>query len=331
MSVPGTCGELVQGWQPDWDVPVLVSCPIGVHSRVRVTLRPDARLVAPRRLVKLHRAAQLAREYLEQPAAGATFAVTSQLSWGRGMASSTADIVGAMAGLAGLLNQPLSPAELARLACRIEPSDSTMFAELTALAYRNGGRFEPLGTVPNLPLLLLDPGQVVDTLKFNRGLNLSALRKLGPTTLEALHLLRLGALAGDAQVIGAASSLSAVSYQSIFFNPLLSRAQQWAGATGATGVVRAHSGSIVGLLYPSGTLLTEPARWLKTRFDGVVTATRLVPGGAQRELSPQRTPENGVVQLDEKLSTCAIEFGIDKKPITNDANRRIARMKQGEI
>jgi L-threonine kinase len=202
------------------------------------------------------------------------------------MASSTADMVGAMAGLALALNRPLPPAELARLACRVEPTDSIMFTELTMLAYRDTGRSQTIGPAPALPLLMLDPGQAVDTLSFNRALNLAALRQLGPTTLEALDWLRQGTQTGDAAAIGAAATLSAVSYQPLLFNPLLERAGRWATETGAVGVVRAHSGSLIGLLYPPGAPLDGPARWLEARFAGAITATQLTGGGYRLESAP---------------------------------------------
>jgi hypothetical protein len=47
------------------------------------------------------------------------------------------------------------------------------------------------------------------------------------------------------------------------------------------GLVRAHSGSIIGLLYPLRTDLAEPRRWLATRFNGVITPTQLTGGGYQ--------------------------------------------------
>jgi L-threonine kinase len=195
-----------------------------------------------------------------------------------------------MAGLGVVLNRPLSPAELARLACRVEPTDSIMFAELTMLAYRDTGRSQTIGPAPALPLLMLDPGLAVDTLSFNRTLNLAALRQLGDTTLEALDWLRQGALAGDAVAVGAAATLSAVSYQPLLFNPMLAQAQQWAKDTGAVGVVRAHSGTIAGLLYPPGIPLDAPARWLAKRFEGAITATQLTGGGYRLEPAPAARP-----------------------------------------
>jgi len=286
VSVPGTCGELVQGWHPNWNKPVLISCPIDRSSRVCVSVHDTPGLFIPGAesgaFAKLRWAARLALEYLGQPNKGVTIRVDSQLLSGRGMASSTADVVGGMAALATALNKTLSPAKLAGLACQIEPSDSTMFAGLTMLAYRDNGQFEALGPAPALPLLMLDPGLIVDTLKFNTGLNISALKKLGATTQTAIELLRHGITRNDCPAVGAAATLSATRYQSISENPLLPQAQRWADETGAIGLVRAHSGSLIGLLYPKDTLLEAPEKWLKARFSGQITATKLASGGCRR-------------------------------------------------
>ena len=45
VAVPGTCGELVQGWSADWDEPVLVSCPIKLYSQITVELYSGAGIV----------------------------------------------------------------------------------------------------------------------------------------------------------------------------------------------------------------------------------------------------------------------------------------------
>ncbi|RME77610.1 MAG: hypothetical protein D6784_03410 [Chloroflexi bacterium] len=284
VAVPGTCGELVQGWSPEWDEPVLVSCPIARYSRVQVQIEPVPGIRLPGRrqtLPKLVRAARLFLEYAGRPDLGATAAVQSDLLPGRGMASSTADIVGVMAALALGLDFPLAPEEMARLACRIEPSDSTMFPDLTLLAYRGSARCQRLGPCPPLALLLLDAGPPVDTLRFNARLNLDAVRKLAPATAEAVALLTAGLRTGNPAEIAAAASLSAASYQVVSPHPLLEQAVRWAGETGALGVVRAHSGSVIGLLFPAAASLQEPARWLARRFRGRIVQTALVPGGAQ--------------------------------------------------
>jgi L-threonine kinase len=194
------------------------------------------------------------------------------------MASSTADIIGVMLGLAMALGYTLSPGELARLACQVEPSDSTMFTGLTMLAYRGSARYRELGPAPPLPLLMLDTGQTIDTLAYNARLNLAAVRRLASTTETALRLLSQGLANCDAEAIGAAATLSALSYQVMNYNPWLEQVQAWGQASGALGLVRAHSGSVLGLLYGADVELSEPARWLSTRFDGPIQPTCLTHG-----------------------------------------------------
>ena len=281
VAIPGTCGELVQGWLADWDEAVLVSCPIALYSQINVELCAGPDILGPgasNRYPKLHQAARLVLTHLGRPDLGAKVSVDSQLQPGRGMASSTADVVGVMIGLALALGRSISASELARLACRVEPSDSTMFAGLTVLAYRDSARFQELGPAPLLPLLMLDTGQAVDTLTFNAQLNLSAARQLAPTTKTALTLLRQGLAGNDIEAIGAAATLSALSYQSVNYNPLVEQAARWADQTGAAGLVRAHSGSVLGLLYPAGADLTKPERWLSTQFNGMIRPTQLSRG-----------------------------------------------------
>lgn len=283
VVVPGTCGELIQGWHAGWAEPVLVSCPIALYSRVMVRLCPKPQILTPPGFDKSRQAARLALDYLGWPDLGAVISLSSQLLPGRGMASSTADIIGVMAGLAHVLGQSLTPVELARLACQIEPSDSTMVSGLALFAYRGSAQYHALGPAPAFPLLMLDPGYTIDTLSYNAQLNLAAVRQLAPTTQAALDLLSQGLCRGEVETIGAAATLSAKSYQAISYSPLLEQAETWARATRAAGLVRAHSGSVIGLLYPAQTDLAEPAQWLAKHFDGTITPTWLSNGGYRLE------------------------------------------------
>jgi len=288
-SVPGTCGELIQGWSDEWDEAVLVSCPITRYSRVSLRLTNNGAIRTPPGSGSYAKLKQAVRLFLAQNGhaqLGAQVQINSQLLPGRGMASSTADMVGAMAALGRALNQPGSPELLARLACQVEPSDSIMFAGLAAMAYRGSSRVEKLGQPPPLPLLMLDTGTAVDTLSYNARLNLSAVRQLAPTTTEALTLLQEGLMQRRPEAIGAAATLSARSYQVINYNPLVSQAEQWADQTGALGVVRAHSGSVVGLLYREQTPLADIAAWLVRHFAGSITLTQLTGGGWRLEKNP---------------------------------------------
>jgi len=147
------------------------------------------------------------------------------------------------------------------------------------LAYRGSGRAEILGPVPCLPLLLLDPGGATDTLAYNARLDLAAVRRLAPSTKAALQLLSEGLTQQDPAAIGAAATLSALSYQAVKVNPLLPLVQKWATSTGALGVVRAHSGSVLGMLYPPGSYLAQRERWLSSHFEGALTMTHMIGPG----------------------------------------------------
>ncbi|MFN8455649.1 MAG: hypothetical protein U0401_13450 [Anaerolineae bacterium] len=256
-----------------------MSCPIACYSQITVQLCSDARIVAPPGHFKAAQAARLGLDTLGRPDLGAIISLDSPLPPGRGLASSTADIVGVLVGLATALNRSLPAAALACLACQIEPSDSTMFNGLALLAYRGSSRHVELGAAPTLPLLMLDPGTAVDTVSYNARLDLAAVQNLAVTTQTAVELLTQGLRRHEAEAIGAATTLSAISYQKVSFSPLIEQAQSWAKTTGALGLVRAHSGSVAGLLYPPQTDLSDLFRWLAHRFTGVITETRLVNGG----------------------------------------------------
>lgn len=289
ITVPGTCGELIQGWYAPWAEPVLVSCPIAQYSRITVRLRSTPEIITVNGHFKAKQAARLFLDTAGRPDLGAHIHLASDLLPGRGMASSTADVIGTIIGLAEALDTPISSPELARLACQIEPSDSTMFPGLAMLAYRGSGRAEALGPGPALPLLLLDPGGTTDTLAYNARLDLAAVRRLASSTKAALQLLADGLAQQDPTAIGAAATLSALSYQAVNASPLLPLVQKWATATGAMGVVRAHSGSVMGLLYPPGSDLVEPQRWLSSRFAGAIKMTHMIGPGIGNSLEPDRS------------------------------------------
>lgn len=284
VAVPGTCGEFVQGWWPDWEQPVLVSCPIAQYSYVSVRLKKQPGIVVKNqgKYDKLKRAIFLTLSHMGAARWGVEISINSQLLSGRGMAASTADIVGAIAGLGFALDHPFTPGGLATLACQIEPSDSTMFEAVTLLAYRNAGRYETIAPALSTPLLMLDPGYTVDTVVFNAGLNLAIVQQLGASTQKAIKLLKKGLQQQDIAIIGAAATLSAKCYQTVWYNHLLPRIEKWASETRAQGIIRAHSGGLFGLLFREQASLEAAQHWISQRFAGTITATHLAPGGYHR-------------------------------------------------
>ncbi|BAS29330.1 GHMP family kinase ATP-binding protein [Limnochorda pilosa] len=99
-SAPGTCGELVQGTLRG--EPFLVSCPISWRACARVVLRRERGLCVsgPRGRWKSLRAVRAALRLLGVEDVRAELSLSSPLPVGKGMGSSTAEVLAAAAATA---------------------------------------------------------------------------------------------------------------------------------------------------------------------------------------------------------------------------------------
>lgn len=281
--VPASCGEWLQGWLDD--EAVLVSCPIDIGARARVTSGGNGAGVSvmPPDREKAARAVQslLARAAEGPPVSSRSWSVSidDPLPKGRGYATSTADVSAAAAALAAALEKPLSSEEIAALACEIEPSDSVMFSGLCLLAYRTGAWSRPLGEAPRLSLLILDAGEGMDTVRYNRTLDLTRVRTLEGETRQALEALQDGMRGRDVRLLGEAARISAAAYQKIVDSALVTKALDWAPQLNAAGPLRAHSGSLVGLIFLDDDEARSAARRLEGVFHGDVRLVHTTGGG----------------------------------------------------
>ena len=283
VALPGTCGELVQGTLDG--VPCLVSCPIDLYSIAEVTLQASPGWEVPADAPKTAAALRAGLEYLERSGhvvTGGVLKLISALPRGRGYASSTADVGAALYALGEASARPLTGPEAARLAVGVEPSDSTLFEGLALFDHRGGSFYRLLGPPPALPVILIDPGGEVNTLGFNRADHRRALRRLAAQHREAFEVLAAGLRREDWAAVGHAATLSAQCHQAILPSPLLERVCALARQVGALGVCRAHSGTIFGLLLPSGRADVEAAAHFVRRSlpdEIIVSVHRLVGGG----------------------------------------------------
>jgi L-threonine kinase len=244
--MPGTCGELVQG---TWEgIPCLVSCPIECYSVAEVRSGGHSGWQLQPNSPKMRAALQHGLTYMDQTTSSGRISVCSPLPQGRGYGSSTADIGATLYALGHAFGQPLTPLEISALALQVEPTDSSLFPDLTLWDHRHGQLYETLGQPPALTVVVLDPGGEVNTVAFNRLDHRTALQKLAPLHRDAFQLLQDGLRQGDVAAIGAAATMSAEAHQAILPNALLAPAVHLAREVGALGVCRAHSGTVVGLL-----------------------------------------------------------------------------------
>jgi len=244
----GTCGELAQGQFTSGE-DFLVTLPVDLWSEVRVTIDPTSSGIQGNvEKTKTSLAIRKALDTLGFPNWGATFQTQSDLPEGKGMASSSADIVAACRAVSATLNLPLSAEEISRIAISIEPTDGVMYSGSVCYNHRKGCLLETLGEMPSAHLLVLDLGNQVDTLAFNQ-IPKSYTAAERDKINRAYELIRTGIQTRDLAQIGLGSTLSAEVNQRILPKPHFGKIIRIAREHGAYGVCAAHSGTVLGLLF----------------------------------------------------------------------------------
>ncbi|XKK38574.1 hypothetical protein HFP72_29410 [Nocardiopsis sp. ARC36] len=145
----GTFGELLQGALPERDGDFLVTLPIARWSVVRFDVLPGMRglEVRPAHKVKSLSAAGALLRALGLPAAG-RITVESGMPEGKGLASSSADLVATLRAVANAVGEGL-PEELVGTVLRgIEPTDGVMYPAVVAYHHRRARLREVLGSLP---------------------------------------------------------------------------------------------------------------------------------------------------------------------------------------
>lgn len=257
---PASCGELIQGLVGGQEM--LISYPVNLYSTVELTVKKKP-LPSGNALSSGHYPSMLypkiyaALKYflamigekncvLEQ----IDIKVASQIPVGKGMASSTADIAAAVAALAGIIGYPLTEEELAKIALSVEPTDSTIFKELTLFDHIHGWHIEKLGAVPRFNVLVCESPGTVDTLSFRQDKTYA--NKLRPRD-KALANVKKGLQTNDLRQIGEAATESAFLNQELLPKPHLEALVELSHRHKALGVNVAHSGTVCGIIYDGQT------------------------------------------------------------------------------
>jgi L-threonine kinase len=246
VRAPGSCGELVQGSMDG--VNFLITCPVDLYTEVAVTPGATGPSAAGDKTVA---AVRLTWERLGIAGLPFTVAVTSELPQGKGMASSSADIAAACLAAARAVGRSLTADEIADIALAIEPTDGIFFPGIVMFDHVRGLIRRPLGAPPPMSVLIFDAGGRIDTLEFNRRADLAALNAAKEKEVRlAVDLVSRGLAAGDCALIGRAATVSALANQAILAKPSLEEVVAIAHRHGAVGVNTAHSGTVLGILFP---------------------------------------------------------------------------------
>lgn len=244
---PGTFGELVQGqWE---DIPYLVTLPIHWGTRARFIAGDDDRVeVFPPYRQKARQAAELACRLLGKP--GGWLSLSSVLPLGKGLASSSADVVAAMRAVAVTYGSQINPSRMAEMAAQIEPSDGVMYPGVCAFDVMRGRLLERFGPTPRAVIVgILGPGRVNTVAHHHERIRYSAAQQA--RLMEAIEVLRQAVPRGDWEGIGRAGRISAdVELERSPHDALLSDVLEIADRE-HWGVVIAHSGTARGFLFGS--------------------------------------------------------------------------------
>lgn len=239
---------------------------------------------------KAREAAARTMQYLGRLDMDAVLSINSPLLPGKGMASSTADVAGAILATGMALGQQLTPQQVAQIALGIEPSDGTFFPGIVVFDHRNGIMHQELGSPPPIEIIVLDFGGEVDTITFNKQERSDILHSLEPQVEEALELVRDGIKCSKPEMIGEGAIISALANQNILYKPQLKNVLVLARQVNALGVNVAHSGTVIGvLLDPRQQDAKDVARFLSGQLPSLERSyiARLVSGGPRAVVEAQ--------------------------------------------
>ncbi|WP_257027900.1 MULTISPECIES: GHMP family kinase ATP-binding protein [unclassified Streptomyces] len=247
-TASGTFGELLQGMLPEENGDFLVTLPIARWSRVTFHGMPgtDALEVRPAHKRKALRLAGMIMESSATPMGG-LLTIESTLTEGKGLASSSADLVATARAVANALGEPMPPRRIESLLARIEPTDGVLYPGIVAFYHRRVALHSELGSLPSMTVVGADEGGEIDTIAFNRIPKpfSAADRAEYARLLERMATAVSGA---DLAEVGEVATRSALMNQVLRPKKKLEAMIDTCRQVGGLGVVVGHSGTCLGVL-----------------------------------------------------------------------------------
>lgn len=244
---PGSCGELIQGIIIGSEK--LISYPINCYSYVKLF---EGKRDNESKYPKAYRAVQEVFKYFNKDidlSRKLKIEINSQIPIGKGMASSTADLGGTVLATSKYLGKDITEEEIAKICLRIEPTDSTIFSQLTLFDHLKGNYLKGYENKLSSKVLVLEGDSRVNTIKFREINRNKVLTKNISQLNRALDFVEEGIETGDLKKIGQGSIISSLANEEILKKPGLKDIIYNALKLGAYGVNTAHSGSVIGVLF----------------------------------------------------------------------------------
>lgn len=243
----GKFGELLQGALLD-DQHFLVSLPTTQMSMVNCTWKNTGfvQFITPPHKTKTALLVKMIMDYL-QIKGNMHISIQSQIAEGKGLGSSTADLLACARAISDTFSCAIPEPQLLSFLATIEPTDGTMYDELVCFDHRRVELHERLGKLPNLYIIGVDEGGMVDTIQFNR-------EQCGYTAsqkqfyVKLLSTLRQAIQEKNLRQVGEVATQSALMNQARHTKQHLPVLIDLCNRYGCLGVVAAHSGTYVGVL-----------------------------------------------------------------------------------
>lgn len=268
VKTPASCGELLQGVINEQFL--LVPCPINFYSTVTVKIDDSTQIKCPSEYPKSKKAVCATLEYFSLDKVGAIISIKNPIPKSKGLGSSTADITSAIAATARATNNVINPEEIAKIAVSIEPSDATMFSEITAFAHQSGSIIETLGKLPTMEILAFDFGGLVDTIEYNKTDRFNQWKFFEHETIQAMDNIRNGIYNRSVNLIGKGATINAITSNKIVPNETLSQMIEFAAEIQSAGVSIAHSGTYISILLdPSEKRSTSVMKQAQSEFTDI--------------------------------------------------------------
>ncbi|CAM5252717.1 Kinase OS=Streptomyces tendae OX=1932 GN=GUR47_32360 PE=4 SV=1 [Streptomyces tendae] len=153
----GTFGELLQGVLPEENGDFLVTLPVARWAMARFSM--DSQLLQVRPVHK-KKALRLTSMILQDAGGqgGGNLTIHSTLPEGKGLASSSADLVATARAVANALDEPMPPRRIETYLARIEPTDGVLYSSIVAFHHRTVRLRAQLGSLPSMAVVSADEG-----------------------------------------------------------------------------------------------------------------------------------------------------------------------------
>lgn len=170
---------------------------------------------------------------------------------GKGLSSSTADMLAALRALQEVFGFVYHETSLSQIFHAIEPHDALFYNSCVIYNHRSGELLRDLRYIPAFKLLAVDSGGVLDTVRYNRTLEFTQSQMQCYDRL--LASLTSAFSARDDAAIAACATRSSRLHVERTGNQLVARALEDAEDLGALGVIATHSGTCAAFLFSSDT------------------------------------------------------------------------------